>query len=401
MTSPEPLLKRSEFVALTALLTSLVAMSIDSMLPALGAIGNDLGIAYANDTQLVISAMFFGLAIAQMIFGPLSDSLGRKLSIYIGLGLFLIGSLIAMSATTFAMLLGGRVLQGIGAAGPRIVSVASVRDLYKGSRMAQIMSLVMAVFIIVPTVAPAIGQGVLMVASWRAIFFVLLIQGVVATIWLALRMPETLVLSKRSKFSIGNIGHAVLETIRSRVGFGYTIAAGLVSGAFLGYLSSAKQIFVDQYGVGRAFPLYFGSLALTLGTAAIVNSRLVERLGMRRLCWWALVGMSCLSILFAGGLAFGSGNPPLVATMGYLLPLFFCVGILFGNFNSLALEPLGHIAGTASAVIGSVTTFIGLGFGVGIGRALDQTVIPLVVGFGSLGMAALVVMWRVERRTFF
>ena len=391
-------LSRGEFVALTALLISLAAMSIDTMLPALGQIGVELGVKNANDVQLIVSAMFLGLAFAQLVFGPLSDGLGRKPAIYAGLVLFLIGSVLCIVANSFTMLLVGRALQGAGAAGPRVVAVAIARDKYKGSDMASIMSMVMAVFIIVPTLAPAIGQGILALAPWRAIFVVLLAQGALALLWFAYRQPETLPSAARLPLSPRRIGGAIVETCRSRTGFGYTIAAGLVMGSFLGYLSSAQQIFVDQYGVGTAFPVYFGSLALTLGAAALVNSRLVGRLGMRLLCWRALLGLAGLSVVFVPVAAAFDGDPPLSLLMAYLLPLFFCIGTLFGNFNALAMEPLGHIAGTASAVIGSFTTFIGLGFGVAIGRAFDGTVMPLVVGFAGLGLGSLGVMVVVERK---
>ena len=267
--SPKPTqkLRQGEFVALMALMMSLVAMAIDAMLPALAQIGDELGAGHANQAQLVISALLLGMAAGQVIYGPLSDSIGRKPTIYAGLALFVTGSALSLAATSFPLMLLGRILQGFGAAGPRIVVVALVRDEYAGAAMARIMSLVLTTFILVPVLAPAIGQGILLIAHWRAIFAMLLALGLVALVWFALRQPETLPLERRVRFSLGRILIGVRETCANRVALGYTIAAGMIFGAFLGYITSSAQIFLGQYGVGRLFPLYFGGLALAIGAA--------------------------------------------------------------------------------------------------------------------------------------
>jgi len=373
---------------------SLVAMAIDAMLPALGAIGADLGVVNENDTQLVVSAIFLGLAVAQLVFGPLADSWGRRPAVHLGFGLFLIGSAVSLFAPTFEVMLFGRFMQGIGAAGPKIVSVAIVRDQFKGPVMARIMSTIMAVFIVVPALAPAAGQAVLLFAEWRAIFGLLLAQGAVAWIWFALRQPETLPAANRMPLSVSRIGHAVLETCRNRVALGFTVAAGIVFGAFLGYLTSAQQIFQGQYGVGEAFPLYFGGLALVLGAASIVNAKMVVRVGMLAMSTRALGGLVLTSAMFSVAATILDGHPPLWFFMVFLSAAFFCIGMLFGNFNALAMEPLGHIAGTAAAVIASLSTFISLGLASVIGRAFDGTVLPLVYGFLALSLIALaIVQW--------
>lgn len=373
---------------------SLVAMAIDAMLPALGAIGADLGVVNENDTQLVVSAIFLGLAVAQLVFGPLADSWGRRPAVHLGFGLFLIGSAVSLFAPTFEVMLFGRFMQGIGAAGPKIVSVAIVRDQFKGPVMARIMSTIMAVFIVVPALAPAAGQAVLLFAEWRAIFGLLLAQGAVAWIWFALRQPETLPVANRMPLSVSRIGHAVLETCRNRVALGFTVAAGIVFGAFLGYLTSAQQIFQGQYGVGEAFPLYFGGLALVLGAASIVNAKMVVRVGMLAMSTRALRGLVLTSAMFSVAATILEGHPPLWFFMVFLSAAFFCIGMLFGNFNALAMEPLGHIAGTAAAVIASLSTFISLGLASVIGRAFDGTVLPLVYGFLALSLIALaIVQW--------
>lgn len=386
-----------EFVARTALMISLVALSIDAMLPALQEIGGGLGLRRANDAQLIVSALFLGLAVGTMIYGPISDSSGRRPAIFAGFTLFILGCLMSAAAASFPIMLAGRFLQGLGAAGPRIVAIALVRDRYEGRAMARIMSMVMAVFILVPALAPALGQGILQIAHWRAIFGALLALALIALVWFALRQPETLPAERRRPFSVLRIGRAIHETCAHRAAFGYTIAAGLAFGAFIGYLNSAQQILQVQYGLGSRFPLYFAVLALAIGSASWVNSRLVMRLGMRRLSSLAVSALSGVSLVFFAAAWVAAGQPPLWALMAYLMIAFFCIGILFGNFNALAMDPLGHIAGVAASVIGSLTTFISLLLGAAIGQGYDGTVLPLVGGFAALGIASLAVTRWAER----
>ena len=397
MAAPRTQLRFGEFITLTALIISLVALSIDVMLPALQQIGGDLGARRANDAQLVISALFVGLALGQVFFGPLSDSVGRKPAIHAGLLLFILGCLISILATDFTVMLVGRVLQGLGAAGPRSVTIALVRDQYQGRAMARVMSLIMAVFIMVPALAPGVGQLILMVAPWRAIFGFMLAVATISLVWFALRQPETLALERRVKFSPSRILLAVRETCASRVAFGYTLASGLIFGAFVGYLNTAQQIFQIQYGLGALFPLYFAALALSIGCASLVNARLVMRHGMRRLSAWALGVLTGLSLAFLLAATAMAAAPPLWALMAYMMVAFFCIGMLFANFNALAMEPLGHIAGVGAAVVGSLTTLISMTLGAAIGQAYDGTVLPLVAGFALLGLAAIAVVRWTER----
>jgi MFS transporter, DHA1 family, multidrug resistance protein len=393
----QPRLRQGEFVALMALMMSLVAMAIDAMLPALAQIGDELGVGHANQAQLVISALLLGMAAGQVIYGPLSDSVGRKPTIYAGLALFVIGSALSLAAGSFSLMLLGRILQGFGAAAPRIVVVALVRDEYAGAAMARIMSLVLTTFILVPMAAPAIGQGILLVAHWRAIFGMLLVLGLIALIWFALRQPETLPLERRVRFSLGRIMLGVRETCANRVALGYTVAAGMIFGAFLGYITSSAQIFLSLYGVGRLFPLYFGGLAMAIGAATYVNSRLVMRFGMQRLSSLAVGSLGSLSTVFLVIAWAAGGNPPLWSLMPYLAVAFFCFGLVFGNFNALAMEPLGHIAGVAAAVVGTITSLMSLVLGTLIGQGYDGTVLPLIAGFAVLGLGSLAVMRWAER----
>jgi DHA1 family bicyclomycin/chloramphenicol resistance-like MFS transporter len=397
MKAPDKPLAIAEFVTLLAMMVSILALSIDAMLPALDQIGRDLSVAEANDVQLVISSMFLGFAAGQLVAGPLSDSYGRKPVIYGGYVIFVAGCLMAILATSFEMLLAGRVLQGLGAAAPRIVSMALVRDGYEGRAMARIQSIVMAIFILVPALAPAAGQGVLLVADWRAIFAMLLVMALIAFVWFALRQPETLAVEARRKFSMQNVAGGVVEAMSYRAMTGYTIAAGIIFGAFLGYLSSAQQIFQQAYGTAEMFVFYFGGVALALGAASIFNSKVVMNLGMRYMTWRALAWLAAVSVAFVPLVLIWNGLPPLWMFVAWLILAFFCVGILFGNFNALAMEPVGHMAGLGAAIVGSVSTFVSLPLGWAVGHAYDGTVMPLVGGFAVLALMSLAVMWWTER----
>ncbi len=381
-----------EFVLLIALLISLVALATDAMLPALPNIGSDLGVIEENDRQLVITVFFLGLAIGQIFYGPLSDSTGRKPAIYAGLGVFLAGSLLSVIAHDFDLMLIGRFLQGLGSAGPRIVVLAMVRDRHEGRAMARIMSAVMAVFIIVPAVAPAVGQGLMVVSGWRSIFVVFFAIAVLGFAWLYLRQPETLAPNDRKAFSPSNIYASAKEVFQNSRALGYMLATGAVFAPFIGYLISSQQIFQELYGAGDLFSLYFAILALAIGIASLANSRLVMHYGMRALCKWALIGVTILCTAYTVYAWTLSGVPPLWSFMACFILSFFAMGILFGNLNALAMEPMGHIAGTAAAVIGSVTTGISLVFGAVIGGLYDASVIPLVAGFALFSFIALVIV---------
>jgi DHA1 family bicyclomycin/chloramphenicol resistance-like MFS transporter len=397
MIHPTRRLSIPEFVTLLAMMTSIMALSIDAILPALGEISHELQLASENDAQLVVSAMFFGFAIGQIIAGPLADSFGRKPVIYLGYLIFISGCVMSLFASSFSLMLLGRVLQGLGAAAPRVVGIALVRDCYEGRAMARIMSIVMAIFIIVPAIAPAIGQGIMLIAGWRAIFVLLLVMALVALFWFMLRQPETLPEGARRPFSLAKILQGIREIAGYRAMTGYTLAAGVIFGAFLGYLNSAQQVFQTTYGTGPWFAVYFGCAALAIGAASVINSKYVMHLGMRYLTWRALCVLTAISVAFSGVVLAFAGIPPLWAFMFWLLVAFFCIGILFGNFNALAMEPIGHMAGLGAAVIGSVSTLISLPLGWAIGASFNGTVTPLVTGFAILGAVSLAVVRWTER----
>jgi DHA1 family bicyclomycin/chloramphenicol resistance-like MFS transporter len=393
----------TEFVIIISLMMSLTALSIDAMLPALPLIGSDLGVQNTNDRQMVIALLFLGLAVGQSFFGPLSDQTGRKPAIYAGYAVFVAGALLSASAVSFQMMLVGRLLQGLGVSAPRAVTLALVRDRYKGRAMARVMSFVMTVFILIPMIAPTLGQAILLFSGWRSIFVSFVLVALITLVWFALRVPETLAPENRAPFSLPRIVDATCEIVTNRAALGYTVSVGLVGGAFLGYLHSAQQIFQEQYALGERFPLYFAVISFSIGLASFVNARLVMRFGMRVLVRLSLTTIVGLSILAFGVALLTAGQPPLWFLMAYIMMTFFCVGILFGNQNSLAMEPLGHLAGIGAAVVGTLSTLISIALGALIGRSYNGTVFPLIIGLAVLcGLSNLVVRWvessRRERR---
>lgn len=389
----------AEFVILVSSLMSLTALSIDAILPALSQISTDLQVQNANERQWVISMIFLGLACGQLFFGPLSDSIGRKAAIYAGLALFMLGTLPSMLALNFPMLLLGRLMQGIGISAPRAVTVALVRDQYEGRGMARVMSFVMTVFILVPMIAPTFGQAILLFTGWRAIFGSYLLLAAIVTIWFALRMPETLSPEHRAPFSARRIMRAIREAVTIRPALGYTVTAGLISGILIGYLNSSQQILQELYALGEQFPLYFALLSAAVGVATFLNTRLVMRFGMHLLVRKSLSTIFVLSVIALGLAILAEGVPPLWALIVYLMLSFFCVGILFGNLNALAMAPLGHIAGTGAAVVGALSTLLSVLLGTLIGQSYNGTILPLVAGIFILsGLSLAVVHWADSRQ---
>jgi DHA1 family bicyclomycin/chloramphenicol resistance-like MFS transporter len=389
----------AEFIVLVALLNAMTAMSIDTMLPALGQIAGELGAADPNSRQFIITAFFAGLTFGTLVYGPWSDSIGRKPAIVIGLACYAAGSLICLFSVNFPMILIGRLVQGFGAAAPRIVSIAMVRDGQSGAAMARVMSLVMMVFMLVPILAPGVGQLVLLVAGWRVIFLGFLAMGVIAGLWLWLRQEETLPPGKRIPLSLAALLSAAGEVFRHPVTMAYTFATGFTFGSFIIYLGTSQQIFAEQYGQGELFALWFAFFAAGIAAAMLVNARLVMRYGMRRLSALALRALVALSGLFLIVSLLMHGHPPLWALAAFLLAAFFCSGLLFGNFNAIALEPMGRIAGMAAAISGALSSFTAILTGGVIGQLYNGTVIPMVAGFAGLGLVTLLVTsWADARR---
>lgn len=375
---------------------SLVAMSIDAMIPALYQIGRDLAVQRNNSTQLIISLFILGIAVGQMVYGPLSDRTGRRPAAFAGFGLFMVGCFLSLAAVNFPMMLAGRIIQGFGLAGPRVVAMAIIRDQYEGRAMARVMSFIMAVFIVVPAIAPALGQAILMVSGWRAIFGAFLVLSLATMIWFAMRQPETLAPRHRMPFSLRRTVTVFREICAIRAALGYTVAAGFIFGAFQGYLNSAQQVLQIQYRRGDWSPVYYAVLAFSVGGASLMNSRLVMRFGMRSLTRRSSLYLGLISAFFLVAAYMLQGHPPLWALMAYLIISFFCLGLLFGNLNALAMKPLGHIAGSGAAMVGSFSILLAVPLGIVIGQAYDGTIIPLVGGFALLGTASAVIIRRTE-----
>lgn len=377
---------------------SLVALTIDSILPALSLIGNELQVANANDTQWVLSGVFLGMALGLMLYGPIADSFGRKKALYLGIGIFLIGDLVSILAQDFTLMVFGRVVQGFGAASCRVVTTAMIRDKFEGQQMGRVMSLIMVLFVVVPALAPSVGQLILWFTHWRAIF---IFVALVATIGLALlyfRQEETLAEQHRRPFSTTSILEAMKETVTHPTTRLYTLAAGIVFGSFIGYLSSSQQILQEQYQTGDMFAIYFGTLALAIGSASFANSKLVMKFQINKLCLWALFILTTLSLSFYSYYGHNSQQPDLVIFLLYLGLVFFCFGILFGNLSTLAVQPLGHIAGIATSIIASVQTLISVAVGASIGNAYNGSVMPLILGFILCGTTSFILTFIARRK---
>lgn len=395
---PSKPLKTAEFVALLSLITSLTAVSIDAMLPALRTIGADLQVAQANNTQLIVSLFIFGMVFGELIFGPLSDAIGRKPAILIGLAIYAAGTVMAMTAGSLEILLIGRIVQGIGVSGPKIASRALVRDQFEGAAMARILSFIFMVFILVPMVAPAIGQLILQITGWRTIFFLYLGFAAVIALWLTLRQAETLTPAQRIALSFPTLARNAALIVRHRRVMAYTMAAGLVFGAQLLYLGTAQAVFHDLYAIDEGFPFYFALLAFGIGLSAFFNSQLVMRFGMHRLTLIALSGLIGFgSLLAAAGVA-RAGIPPFAVFIALCFGLFCCVGALFGNLNAMAMQSLGRVAGLGASLIASLSSLLAVAVAIPIGSLYDKTVLPLGFGFALAGCLALALVLLAHRR---
>lgn len=375
-----------EFILLMALLTSLVALSIDAMLPALDVIGFELNSTSPQQTYLIISIFFIGMAFGQVFFGPFSDAQGRRRTILVGLIIFLLGTLVCYLAQTIEWLLIGRLIQAFGVSGPRIASMALVRDLYVGDAMARVMSFTTVIFISVPMIAPLVGQVVMHSFGWRHIFTVFAVVAVISALWFFSRQKETLPRANRVKFNVAHFFRTIVWLVKQPAVMGPAAGMGLIFGAFLAYLSASQTIFQDIYDTGEYFPLLFAVLAFAIGAASLFNGFMVVKLGMLRLIKAALL----MTLVFGLGLTvvclIYAGIPPLWMFMTIMFFGFFFIGVLFGNLNSLAMIPVGHIAGVGAAFIGSLGSLLAVPIAVLINGFLVGDVQPIAYGFLAFGI---------------
>ena len=385
------------YLAIMALLTSIGALATDIMLPALGVIGRDLSVGNVNHTTLVVTAFFLGMAIGQLVVGPLADAYGRKPVVIWGYALFIIGCALSMFADSWPLMVAARVFQGLAASAPRVIAVAIVRDEYKGRMMARIMSIIMAVFILAPILAPLMGQGLIYIGGWRATFAGLVLVAVPSMLWFRRAIPETLPPASRRAFTPAIIIDGINQVCASRVSVVYMLVMGLVGGPFIGYLGTARQIYQDIYGVGDMFVIYFSAGSVFAGIASLLNARLVLRLGMRLLTGTAISALTLMSAVLWGWMALG-GHIDFWLFMIWQLAFIFCIGMIFGNLNSLAMEPLGHVAGLAAALFGAGSTFISLPLSWMVSGNFGDTVAPLLIGFAVTGALSLLLMLVAGRR---
>lgn len=375
-------LGRTEFVALVAMLFATIAFSIDAMLPALPEIATELSPDAPNRAQLILTSFVLGLGLGTLVTGPLSDAFGRKPVIVAGALLYCAAAALAWWEDTLELVLAARVLQGLGAAGPRVVALAIIRDLYEGRRMAQIMSFVMLVFTLFPAVAPLIGAGIIALAGWRGIFAAFVLFSVISVVWLMVRQPETLAPAKRRPFRLPVLWAGAVEVLTDRH-VALTIAAlSLIFGMLFTVLSTTQPVFDETFGRAVEFPYWFALIALVAATGNVLNARIVMVLGMRRVAATALLGQAALS---AAMVAYGMTDPWATATafpvfVGWTASVFFIVGLTIGNLNALAMVPMGHIAGMAASVIGSIATVAAVMIAAPVGLAFDGTPLPAATG---------------------
>jgi DHA1 family bicyclomycin/chloramphenicol resistance-like MFS transporter len=381
-----------EFVVLMAALMSIVALSIDAVLPALPTIGEYLNVSDPDENPKLITSIFLGLGFGQLLFGPLSDSFGRKPIVYFGFIVFIIASIICIMAESFEMMLFGRVLQGIGLASPRTMCIAMVRDSYSGDYMAKILSIVVMVFILVPIVAPSLGQFLMNHYDWKFIFTFTLGFGLFVMFWFWLRQPETLKEKYRIPYRLSIFKTGTIAFFKIKSAVIYTLLSGFITGSFMVYLSTSQKIFEKQYNLADEFPLIFASLAISVGLSTFMNSQLVVRFGMKKIVHIALLSFVAVSLLFLLVFSFEK-HPSVEVLIGFFALQFFTIGFLFGNLRALAMEPMGHIAGIGSALNGFISTVMAVPIANYIGGFVDATVLPLFIGFLVCGLSSLLLFY--------
>lgn len=380
---------------------SLAALGIDAVLPAFPEIRAELGLS-ADSTAVtgIVTTYLLGLAIGQVLYGPLADRFGRKPALYLGYGVYIVGAAAATFAPDLGLILLARFVWGVGAAGPRVVTLSVVRDRYEGEAMARAMSFIMAVFVLVPVVAPTLGAAIVSVVAWRWIFGVCLALAAVMALW-ATRLSETLAPEHRMELRFTRVMRAARQVVSNRQTLGYTVALTCLFGVFTSYLASSEIIFTEVFGQGDRFPLIFGGLAAVMGSAMLANARFVGRLGTRRMAHGVLIGYVVAATALVTVAVVTDGEPPLAVFLVGLGTMLFSHALLIPNFNTIAMDPMAEIAGTASSVIGTISTAIGALIGSMLDRAFDGTVVPITLGFAGFGVVALgVVLWTERGQLF-
>ncbi len=392
-------LSRPEFIALIAALMAVNALAIDVMLPALPYMGEALGISNENERQFVVSAYMLGMGIAVLAFGPLTDRFGRRAPLLVGVGIYVIAAFVAAFAPNFTMLLVLRFIQGMGAASVRVIATAVVRDRYSGREMAEVMSLTFMVFMAVPIIAPGVGQVLLLTGPWQSIFIFMGGLALALWLWTYKRLPETLPADQRRPLSVTGVLDSFRIVFTNRVAISYGLAGMFLFGALFGFITSSQQIYVDIYGLGVWFPVAFAAMAGLMAISSFTNSRVVRKLGMRRLSHGAMlvftIGAAIWLVLALVGFL------PLWLFFTLLAIIMFCFGWSASNMNSLSMEPLGNVAGTAASVFGFIQTVGGALIGSYTGQHFDGTTVPAATGYFLMGIMALVCILIAEKGRLF
>ncbi len=372
---------RGEFITLMALLMSIAALSVDLMLPAMGDIRDQFGLEPDSTAVAgLVTAFILGMAVSQIVYGILADRFGRKPLIYAGLAIFLIGATASVFAPSFGFLLVARFVWGLGAAGPRVLTLSIVRDTHEGSEMAKLMSFILAVFVLVPAIAPSIGAVLTDWISWRGTFGFAVVVALIVGVW-SLRLPETLRPEHQRQIGFRNVVESARIVVTNRVTALVTLGLSVLFGAFLSYIASSELIFTEVFDSGDSFPLIFGGVALVMGVGMLANSWLVGRFGLTTLIHVMVVGYVIAATLMATLAVSTNGRPGLWAFVFGLGLLVLFQSLLIPNLNTVAMIPMGAVAGIASAIIGTVSTGLAALIGASIDRLFDGTVTPLSVAF--------------------
>jgi DHA1 family bicyclomycin/chloramphenicol resistance-like MFS transporter len=383
-----------EFVAFIAAVMAVNALGVDLMLPALADIGRDLSVSTPNHRQWIVTAYMIGFGAGQLVYGPLADRFGRKPILVVTLAGFVAAAIFAAGSVTFAGLLGARLLQGLMSASTRVLAVAIVRDGASGRQMARTMSIAQMIFFLVPILAPTLGQALLAFGPWRFIFYALGAFAALVLAWTLVRLPETLPIARRVPISIAALRQSYRLTLTNRFSIGYAIAASLTFGGILAFVSSAQQIFVDEFGAGDQFTLLFAVCACAMGVASFANSRLVERLGTRLISQSAVLALIVLSLVHV--VVIQAGWESLGSYIVFQALSMTCIGLCGSNFGAMAMEPVGHIAGTASSLQGFITSLGAVVVSLAIGQSYSGTTLPLAAGYLGIGVALLGIIYVIE-----
>jgi DHA1 family bicyclomycin/chloramphenicol resistance-like MFS transporter len=388
-----------EFVALIATMMALNAMSIDSMLPALPEISRSFGLDGDNQRQWILTSYMLGFGGAQLIWGSLADRFGRRRILLLGLVGYVLCTIMVATAGSFAILIAARVLQGVASASTRVLAISIVRDRYSGRQMAKVMSLAFMVFMVVPIFAPSFGQVILLFAPWRWLFGLLAIYGLVTLVWTGMRLPETLQPEYRIPIEKKRLLFAARIVLSERTSIGYCLALTFMFGSLFGFVNSVQQIFYDVFHAPDIFPLVFAGAATSMAVASLINSRIVEKFGTRKVSHVAVLGFILIG-LFHTILAI-AGADTLWVFFIFQAAIMMCFGFSSANFGAMAMESVGKIAGTAASVQGFISTTGAALIGMAIGQSFDGTTIPITLGYTLCGIASLTAVLITEKGKLF